>query len=107
MEVFAGTKKLNKILNDASLIMKHYGKSRARRIIKRLDEFDAAKTLEDIPSDPPPRCHRLKGDKGGTFSVDVSANYRLVFEGYDQNDQKSTQKSDIVTVQIISIEDYH
>ncbi len=107
MEVFAGTNKLNKILNDSSLIMKHYGKSRARRIVQRLDEFNAARTLEDIPSDPPSRCHLLKGDRGGTFSVDVSANYRLVFEGYDQNDKQTTQKSNIVTVQIISIEDYH
>lgn len=70
-------------------------------------EFNAAKTIEDIPSDPPPWCHLLKGDKGGTFSVDVSANYRLVFEGYDQHDRQTTQKSDAVTVQILSIEDYH
>lgn len=39
--------------------------------------------------------------------VDISANYRLVFEGYDKNDKLSTNKHDLVTIQIIAIEDYH
>ena len=43
----------------------------------------------------------------GKFTVDVSGNYRMIFEGYDKNDQLSTEKSKIVTVQIISVKDYH
>lgn len=106
MECFAETKKLTKILNDPRLLKKHYGKM-AKKIQQRLDEFDAAKTLQQIPSDPPPRCHSLKGDREGSFAVDVSGNYRMIFEGYDKNDQQSVEKDKIVTVQIISIEDYH
>lgn len=107
MEYFAATKKLSKILNDRKLIMKHYGKARAKKIIERLDEFSAANSLEQIPSDPPPRCHLLTGDHEGKFAVDVSGNYRMVFEGYDKNDQLSTDKVEIVTIQITGIEDYH
>lgn len=107
MEYFGETKKLTKILNDQKLIQKYYGKDRARRIIQRLDEFSAAVTLMDIPSDPPPRCHRLKGDLDKLFAVDVSGNYRMIFEAYDVNDQQTVDKSKAVTVQIVAIDDYH
>lgn len=86
---------------------KEFGKDRARRIMARLDEFDAAKNLAQIPSDSPPRCHKLQGNLQGEFAVDVSGNYRMIFEGYDKNNVISTKKTEIVTVQIISIEDYH
>lgn len=86
---------------------KEFGKDRARRIMARLDEFDAAKNLAQIPSDSPPRCHKLQGNLQGEFAVDVSGNCRMIFEGYDKNNVISTKKTEIVTVQIISIEDYH
>ncbi len=46
--------KLDKILNDPRLLVKNFGHDRAKRIQMRLDEFDAANTLQQIPSDPPP-----------------------------------------------------
>lgn len=107
MEYFGETKKLTKILNNPRLIQKHYGKNMMKKIIERLDEFDAAENLQQIPSDPPPRCHLLHGSLEGKFAVDVSGNYRIVFEGYDKNDQLSVQKEKIVTIQITDIEDYH
>lgn len=107
MEYSAETKKLTKVLNSPRLMTKEFGKDRARRIMARLDEFDAAKNLAQIPSDSPPRCHKLQGNLQGEFAVDVSGNYRMIFEGYDKNDVISTKKTEIVTVQIISIEDYH
>ncbi|NRO36627.1 hypothetical protein IMAU30025_00946 [Lactobacillus helveticus] len=51
MEYFAETKKLTKVLNSPRLMTKEFGKDRARRIMARLDEFDAAKNLAQIPSD--------------------------------------------------------
>lgn len=107
MEYFAETKKLTKILNSHRLLVKNFGKSRVERIQSRLDEFDAARNLAQIPSDPPPRCHRLSGNLKDKFAVDISGNYRIIFEGYDQNDELSVKKSDIVTIQITDIEDYH
>lgn len=107
MEFFAETRKLTNILNHRKLLIKNFGVDRETRIQARLDEFEAANTLTDIPSDPPPRCHPLHGDKKGKFAVDISSNYRLVFEGYDKDDNLSTNKHDIVTIQIIAIEDYH
>lgn len=107
MEYFAETKKLTKILNSPRLMIKEFGRDRARRIMERLDEFDAASNLAQIPSDPPPRCHWLQGDLRGKFAVDISGNYRLIFEGYDKNDHLSIKKSEIVTIQITAIKDYY
>lgn len=107
MEYFAETNHLAQTLKDERAITKAYGKDRGQRIQQRLAEFKAATTLMDIPVDPPPRCHRLKGNRQNQFAVNISANYRMVFEGYDKNDRLTTKKSEIVTVQITSIEDYH
>lgn len=106
MEIFAKSNKLTKILNNPDLIQKNYGKL-AEKINARLDEFSAARTLRDIPSTPPPKCHALKGNRKGQFAVTLSGNYRLVFEGYDKNDQLSDDKDRITTVSILAIEDYH
>lgn len=106
MEYFAETKKLSKILSNPRLLKKHFGKM-ADKIQQRLDEFDAADNLSQIPSDPPPRCHLLTSNRKNTFAVDVSGNYRMIFEGYDSNDNLTIKKSKIVTVQIIEIVDYH
>ncbi|WP_125582292.1 type II toxin-antitoxin system RelE/ParE family toxin [Levilactobacillus cerevisiae] len=107
MEYVAENHKLTKILSDPRLLVKNFGRDRAKRIQARLDEFDAASNLQQIPSDPPPRCHRLHGNLEGDFAVDISKNFRIVFEGYDKSDQLSVEKSEIVTVQILQIEDYH
>jgi proteic killer suppression protein len=107
MEYFAETKKLTKILNNERLLIKHFGKNKAKKIIDRLDEFSAASNLSEIPSDPPPRCHPLTGNLNNKFAVDVSGNYRMIFEGYDKNDKLSIKKSEIVTIQIIAIDDHH
>lgn len=63
--------------------------------------------MAQIPSDPPPRCRRLYGDLENKFAVDISRNYRMVFEEYDSNDNLSVKKNEIVTIQILDITDYH
>ncbi|GAA2857193.1 plasmid maintenance system killer protein [Pediococcus damnosus LMG 28219] len=107
MEYFAKSRKLARILNSEKLLRKTFGKDCATKIQSRLDEFDSVPTLVQIPSDPPPRCHRLHNKLEGKFAVDVSRNYRIIFEGYDKDDELSVVRSEIVTVQILAIIDYH
>jgi proteic killer suppression protein len=109
MEYFGNTSKLTKILGDERLRTKHYGKNVSRRIRERLEEFETADTLADISHLPPARLHALNNDKDhhDVFAVDVSANYRMVFEGYDRHDEQSTTESEIVTINVMDIEDYH
>lgn len=107
MEYFGETNKLTKILESDRKIIKAYGRERALRIMQRLREFQNADTLSEISHLPPPRLHSLHGDREGQFAVDVAANFRLIFEGYDSHDEFTTDKSKIVTLSIVEIEDYH
>ena len=107
MEHFGETTKLTKILSDSRLRVKAYGRDRANRIGQRLSDFEAARTLDDISRLPPARLHSLHGDRQNQFAVDVGPNWRLIFEGYDRNDQLSIKTAEIVTIVILEIEDYH
>ncbi|MFN0013915.1 MAG: type II toxin-antitoxin system RelE/ParE family toxin [Saprospiraceae bacterium] len=71
-------KKLLKRLNDPAETVKAYGKPVARRIHQRLQEFEAAESLEIIRMLPAANCHELTGKDAGFLAVDVSANYRMI-----------------------------
>lgn len=107
MEYFGETNKLTKILESERKVIKAFGKDRGNRIMQRLREFQKADTLSEIAHVPPPRLHTLHGNREGQFAVDVAANFRMIFEGYDSNDGFTTEESKIVTLSIIEIEDYH
>jgi proteic killer suppression protein len=107
LEYFGVSAKLSRILSNATLLKKNYGIDRARRIIQRLHEIQQADNLSDIPHIPPPRLHKLQDERSNEFAVDIGANWRMVFVGYDNLDRQTTDKSQIVTIMILAIEDYH
>lgn len=98
---------MSKILNDRWLIQQHFGVKRSKKIISQLDQFAVASNLSEISTTPPSRCYLLKGQYKNCFSVDISRNYRLIFEGYDVNDHLSIKRSEVVFIQIVDIVDYH
>lgn len=107
MEIFAENKKLMKILADDQELQKEFGKKRKDKIKQRLLEFDAARTLSALNYLPPTRLHQLSGSRELQFAVDIGANWRITFYGYDENDEQTVDKEEIVTISIIAIEDYH
>ncbi|MHC1691952.1 MAG: type II toxin-antitoxin system RelE/ParE family toxin [Sphaerochaetaceae bacterium] len=104
MVIFFSSGKQQRILDDERLLRKHYGKL-ADKIMIRLAELEAALSLEDIPSVPPPRRHKLIGSKLDLWGVDVSKNYRIVLEPQGQWDRADL--STVREVKILDIEDYH
>ncbi|MDR1606390.1 MAG: hypothetical protein LBS41_04680 [Streptococcaceae bacterium] len=42
-----------------------------------------------------------------SHSVDVGANWRLIFEAYDENEQLTTDEGQAKLLSIVSGEDYH
>lgn len=107
MEYFGETNKLTKIISNERKMIKVYGKDRTLKIKQRLKEFTIAENLSQIIHLPTPRLHQLSGERKQQFAVDVDANFRLIFEGYDKNDRITTHKSEIITLSIIEIEDHH
>jgi len=56
-------------------------------------------------------CHELTGDRKGELAVDVSANYRMIFEpDHDPIPKKEDgglNWEEVTKIQINEIEDYH
>jgi toxin HigB-1 len=65
-----------------------------QKIRMRLTAIDTATTIDDIDL-PGFRLQPLKGDRQGSWAVDVSQNWRITFEFVDGN------------AYIVNYEDYH
>jgi len=65
--------------NSQKEATKKFGSKMANKLMQRLNELQAATTLQDISYLPPSRCHELTGPHKGKFSVDLEHPYRLLF----------------------------
>lgn len=108
MEIFFKNKKMQKIFNDEKLLRKHFNKI-ADKIMLWMEVLVSAENLEQVPKLKPERCHELKGDRKGQFAVDLTSNYRLVFEPIEKfyKLDGGLDLSRITAIKIISVEDYH
>jgi plasmid maintenance system killer protein len=86
----------------------------AKKLKLRLAALRAAKSLADFwpPMSGPERCHELKADLAGKFSLDLKQPYRLLFvpiEGDVRPDRSDEQQrwASITAIEILEIEDTH
>jgi plasmid maintenance system killer protein len=113
MEILAKGK-LKKMLEDEAVGQKQYGRDMMKKIMMRLNELRAAVSLADFwpPMSGPERCHELKGERAGTFSIDLKQPYRLLFVPIEKSapeDRSDEQKrwASIAKIEIVAIEDTH
>ena len=114
MDIFVRDNRLRKDLQDEANCRRRYGADMAKKLMLRLTVLRAAESLGDFwpPKSGPEQCHELKGDRAGTFSVDLKQPYRLLFEPSmatkpaDDSDEQERWKS-ITAINILSIEDTH
>ncbi len=104
MEIEYASNKIKKILEDEVLIKKYYANISVQ-LKNRLTELRAADCLNDIPETPPPRRHKLKGDRSNQWGVSVSKNERLIIQPIGDFDINNLNT--IKSIKILSIEDYH
>ncbi|WP_423129819.1 type II toxin-antitoxin system RelE/ParE family toxin [Gaoshiqia sp. Z1-71] len=110
MKIAYKTSKLEKQLTVAKEMQKAFG-TMAKKVNQRIKEITASANIEVLKTIPAARCHELKGDKKGQFAVDISGNYRIIFEP-DQNpipvrDDNSIDCIKITDIKILGTEDYH
>ena len=110
MEISFKTNKLEKQLTNPKELLKAFGE-RARKVNQRVKDLKGAQTLAIMRTIPAARCHELSGDRKGELGVDVSVNFRLVFQ---PNHEPTPRKADggllwedVTRIQILGIEDYH
>ena len=70
----------------------------AELIHLRIDQIQAAQSIEMLVKHQIGRCHPLKGDRLNEYAMDLIHPFRLVFRSYDEMDQ---------VILVITIEDYH
>jgi proteic killer suppression protein len=109
MNIDYKSNKLRKILTTAILIKKEYG-TMAKKVSQRMEQLIAADNLAVLIS-LPVNCHSLTGDRQGEWAIDISGNFRLIFE-INQNPipLKSDQSIDTILVtdiRILETTDYH
>lgn len=106
MEFSFKSGKLRKQLESNKEMRKAFGDNRAKPLQRRLTELRKATSLDHVERSPPPRCHELQGQDAGVFSVDVTENYRLLF----QPDPFVTGHVDwakVVKIKILGVKDTH
>lgn len=104
MKIHYSSTKLEKILTNERLLKKEYGRDYIK-IGNRLSELRAANCLNDIPSCPPPRRHKLEGNHTDCWGIDYSKNYRIIIQPWGTYD--IADLTSIVEVKVLSLEDYH
>lgn len=98
MQIEYKNKSIGKVCTDAYEATKKYGARMAELIHQRIDEIDAADTIEFMVKFRIGRCHKLEGNRKNEYAVDLVHPYRLVF----------TKKGDEVQIaRIMEIVDYH
>ncbi len=98
MDITYKNKKIEKICTDPKTAEKNYGREMADKISQRLDEINAADTVEMMIQFHIGRCHPLAQNRKGQYAMDLVHPYRLVFE---------KDRDEIQIVTILEIVDYH
>ena len=111
MQISFRNQKLAKKFNSDKELKKEYGPEMAQVIRRRLDDLDAADCLEDLRN-APGRYHELTGNYDGFFSVDLRAQYRLLFrpepvDSPPENPNGGLDWGRIDSVQIWEVKDTH
>jgi len=111
MKITFQSRKLKQCFDSRRELSRVYGEVRGKKIERRMSVLRAATCLEEVPTDKPERRHALSLNRKGQFSVDVSENYRLIFE--PTNNPLPLRKDGgldlkkITEIKIIEVEDYH
>jgi plasmid maintenance system killer protein len=98
------------LFNSEKELKREYGEVCAKKIRRRLDDLQAAPTLENMRN-LPGRCHELKGDMKFQLSLDVEHPLRLIFmpvgNGFKFKDDGGLDWKTVTEVQIIGVVDTH
>lgn len=87
------TRALEQRFEDGKQARKKYGDVVGRKYIQRIQLIQQARSLEEVMALPGLRCHPLKGNLTGEYSVDLTGFDRLIF---------SLEEGQIVTIERVS-----
>ena len=110
MQISFKSNKLEKSLTDPKGILKTYGVM-AKKVNQRMMELNAASSLSVMKTIPAANCHILSGDRPGQIVVDISGNWRIIFE--PDHDPIPLLPDDgldwisVTQIKVLEVTDYH
>jgi len=111
MEITFQNARLAKVFNSEQKLRQEFGPGNARAIMRRMMVLATAPSLSDVLYRSPERRHELRGDRAGTFAVDIKHPYRIIFKpNHDPLPLKADSSIDlerVTAVTILGVEDYH
>lgn len=111
MNIRFADKKFGKQCNSQRDLVRAFGPQMAERIRQRLDEMDAAATLEDLRPPMPGRYHELTGNLAGYISADLFRQQRLLLlpdhDPVPANEDGGLDWKQVTAVLIVEIRDTH
>ena len=78
MEICFEDQALARTCSEKKLRVRAWGLPGSKKVAVRLQQLQAAGTLQDMRN-LPGRCHELAGDRSGSLAVDVGKTLRIVF----------------------------
>ena len=87
------TRALEQRFKDGKQAQKKYGDVVGRKYIQRIQLIRQARSLDEVMALPGLRCHPLKGNLAGQYSVDLTGFDRLIF---------SIDEGQVVTIERVS-----
>ena len=83
-------------------LVKKYGIEVSKKLPQRIKELKAFNSLNDVPTNPPFRRHKLTGDRDNQFAISITNQYRLIFRQKENNiiieDLREIKKIEIMEV---------
>lgn len=114
MDVAVRDKVLRSALADFGSSVRRFGAVMAKKLRLRVTALQAADNLAVFwpAKTGPERCHELKGDQAGIFSMDLQHPYRLLFvpkelDSAPRDADERTRWTSIKSVELLRIENTH
>lgn len=90
--------RIERVCTNAYEAEKKHGRAMAEKLQQRVDQIEAATSVEVMIQYRIGRCHSLIGNRKGQYAVDLVHPYRLVFE---------KKENEVQIAYIMEIVDYH
>ena len=87
-------------------LVKKYGVDIAKKLPQRIKELKAFDSLNDVPTNPPFRRHKLTGDRNGQFAVNITEQSRLIFR-QKENSIIIERLSEIKEIEIMEVSKHY
>ena len=85
MEIRFRTHSLRKQYEFSNEAFKAYGEQVGRKYIQRINIIKKSKDVDELKSIRSLRCHPLKGNRKGEWSITLTGFYRLIFTLHGDN----------------------